>query len=317
MAAVALFRYYVKHDVLPSGVEPPWPSTAPLAAACVFVYLAAGMRWLLDRNILQRLLRPYRETSIAGALLCVTLVILVKLALRFWLVPSSPGISVKSFIAATCMLALAKPAIFFVAHVVYFGPIVVAAVLLWPEVARNVRTLGLGAVLAAVLALLMGMTSESRHLAPFIPLLVAMTIQAMERASLSTRHDVVFVLLALFVSKVWLPINAGPFRGVPAEFPDQFYFMNQGPWMSGFSYFVEGAVVLGVAIVLGGWYCRGCAPASLAKPQANNGPSGKNMLEGERDTWGRLGFSRHRHPSTRNIPSRRFTWSGRVSRRSR
>ena len=257
MVAVALFRYYVKHDVLSEDKELPWPSMVPLAAACVFVYLAASMRWLLDRNILQRLLRPYRETSVACVLLCATLVILVKLAVRFWLVPSSPGISVKYFITATCMVALAKPAIFFVAHVVYFGPIVGAAVFFWPEVARNVRALGLGAVLAVILTLLMGITSESRHLTPFIPLLVAMTVQAMDRPALSYWHDVAFALLALFVSKIWLPINAGPFHGARPSSRISSISSNHGPWMSGLSYFVQGTVIVGVAIVLAGWYRRG------------------------------------------------------------
>ena len=160
--------------------ELPWRQLVPLAAACVGFYLAAATRRLLDRDVLRRLLWPFPETSALSVILCLTLVIAVKVTVWLWLVPSSPGISVRHFIKTTSLLALVKPGIFFVAHVVYFGPIVWEAVWLWSKVAQNVRSLGLGAVLAAALAILMSITSESRHLIPFIPLLVAATAWAMD-----------------------------------------------------------------------------------------------------------------------------------------
>ena len=180
MVAMGLFRYYIKGDSPPPSAELPWRQLVPLAAACVGFYLAAATRRLLDRDVLRRLLWPFPETSALSVILCLTLVIAVKVTVWLWLVPSSPGISVRHFIKTTSLLALVKPGIFFVAHVVYFGPIVWEAVWLWSKVAQNVRSLGLGAVLAAALAILMSITSESRHLIPFIPLLVAATAWAMD-----------------------------------------------------------------------------------------------------------------------------------------
>ena len=253
MVAMGLFRYYIKGDSPPPSAELPWRQLVPLAAACVGFYLAAATRRLLDRDVLRRLLWPFPETSALSVILCLTLVIAVKVTVWLWLVPSSPGISVRHFIKTTSLLALVKPGIFFVAHVVYFGPIVWEAVWLWSKVAQNVRSLGLGAVLAAALAILMSITSESRHLIPFIPLLVAATAWAMDSEPLCRAQTWAFVVWALVLAKFWLPIDAGTFSHAASDFPEQLYFMNQGPWMSGVSYLVQGTVVILAGMVLKLW----------------------------------------------------------------
>ena len=110
---MGLFRYYIKGDSPPPSAELPWRQLVPLAAACVGFYLAAATRRLLDRDVLRRLLWPFPETSALSVILCLTLVIAVKVTVWLWLVPSSPGISVRHFIKTTSLLALVKPGIFF------------------------------------------------------------------------------------------------------------------------------------------------------------------------------------------------------------
>jgi len=256
IVVVAAYLFYVKHVILASHVAQTWRATAPLAIGIVFVFLAVAVRWLIDQDILTRLVHGYREMSFRPLIMTATMFALAKLALHFWLIPrfESAAASITFVVQAEFVSSIAKPAVFLVAHVVYYGPIILVAIFFWPSITANLRSLGLGAVLTALLGLVQGVTSESRHLLAFLPLLVALAAQAMERARLPRGHDIVFVLTTLVASKFWMPmtvVSHGPFDA----FPSQSYLMNQGPWMSNLSYAIQSAAVL-VLLAIFGWYYR-------------------------------------------------------------
>jgi len=173
-------------------------------------------------------------------------------ALRtFVFVPSAePGYTVKQYLCAVLVSSVAKPGVFFVAHVVYFGPIVVAAILLWPRVCERIRGQGPGVVILAGTAVVLSIGSESRQLVSFLPLVAAFTVPAIDELPRARWHDVVFLAAGLVASKCWLPLNHGPTTGNLLEFPDQLYFMNQGPWMSDGMYLAQGMIVLAMAAAL-------------------------------------------------------------------
>jgi hypothetical protein len=257
VAAAILYYHYVRGRLV-ENVAPTWEATVPLAVACVLVYLAAAFRWLVDREVVERLLRPLRETTLRAVLLAVAAVAVVKAITHFWLVPLPGGdVQPSQAMKTEWLLSIAKPGIFLVSHVVYFGPIVLAAVAFWPRVAAVLRSWGLGPVLAALVGLMLSVTSESRHLLAFVPLLFIATVQALEAVRLPKGLASAFVVATLVLSRFWLPLGAAEFTGDPMQMPDQVFFMSQGPWMAGVSYLVMSVVVLGTGLVLGAWYWFG------------------------------------------------------------
>jgi len=166
-------------------------------------------------------------------------------------VPSAAtGYTLKQYLCTILVSSMAKPGISLVAHAVYFGPVVLASVLLWPRVCERIQGEGLGMVVLAWAAVVLSIASESRQLVSFLPLIAAFTVRAMEEISRPRWHDLVFLGAAVVASKCWLPLNHGPTTGNLLEFPDQFYFMNQGPWMSDGMYQMQGAIVAALAAVL-------------------------------------------------------------------
>ncbi|MEO8550185.1 MAG: hypothetical protein ABI678_09425 [Kofleriaceae bacterium] len=132
--------------------------------------------------------------------------------------------------------------------VVYWGPIVIVAALAWRRVAAVAVGWGPGAVIALALVVAFASGANSRqwnHLAPF---LVAATIVATAEVW-TVRRALGFAALALAWSKVWLTLGYDQPLGF-WEFPNQRYFMNQGPYASDAMYLVHVAAVAVTAFVL-------------------------------------------------------------------
>jgi len=250
VAVAAAWRVVVVGQTI-DGAGPIWYSWAPLAAVLVCAYLAAATWWLIDRQALARLRRVFTEPQQRGVLAALGLAAAVAALRTFVFVPSAePGYTVKQYLCAVLVSSVAKPGVFFVAHVVYFGPIVVAAILLWPRVCERIRGQGPGVVILAGTAVVLSIGSESRQLVSFLPLVAAFTVPAIDELPRARWHDVVFLAAGLVASKCWLPLNHGPTTGNLLEFPDQLYFMNQGPWMSDGMYLAQGMIVLAMAAAL-------------------------------------------------------------------
>jgi hypothetical protein len=142
------------------------------------------------------------------------------------------GVEVPAQIVFTNLIlsAIRAPAIFLVAHVVYFGPIVIVTVLYWRQISELIRDFGGGLLLVTSLALIFSLMSESRIIINFLPLFAMVSAGVLDRrGGLSATKVVVFAVLAFFMSHVWLPIN---------DNFDLFYFMNFGPWMERKAYTV-------------------------------------------------------------------------------
>jgi hypothetical protein len=239
------------------GAEPVWYSWMPLAAALLCAYLAVAAWWLIDRDAVSRLRRPFHQSRSRAAMSALSLLAVVVFLRAVVFAPSgAPGYTLKQFLCAILVSAVAKPGICLVAHVVYFGPIVLATVFLWPQVCKRMRRQGLAMVIVAGAAVLLSVASESRQLLSFLPLLAAFAVQAIDDLPRRRWHDMTFLATGVVLSKCWLPLNVGPLTGNLLEFPDQLYFMNQGPWMSNLAYLIQGAIVLVFAAVFG-WMYRG------------------------------------------------------------
>lgn len=234
---IGLGFHYLAHPVQSLGmakfatwVRRDWlVVTVPLLAAVLF----AGWYMLLDQPALWNLRALVRRQRVGHVVLALGGIIAI-LVVRAWWVgrvgTRGPGPTGAHFLCQVTLEALRGPLWGLVHHVVYFGPIVVVAVLCWPDVCRMVGRWGHGAVLALVVVVAFSAASESRQFIHLLPLLVAATAAATDTRWTPLRAAG-FAVLALPWSKLWLSIGYNA-PGDWRVFPSQRYFMQLGPWAS-------------------------------------------------------------------------------------
>lgn len=143
-------------------------------------------------------------------------------------------------------MSIRKPGLFFLAHVVYFGPVLLLAALNWKRVCGIFHGNGFGLTLCAMVNLLLALDCESRHLIHFLPVIVLVVVQSVAGLRWRAVHYGLFAGISLVCSKVWLDIAAMPDPYNFEEFPTQLLFMNLGPWMSWSMYFLQGGCAAAV-----------------------------------------------------------------------
>jgi hypothetical protein len=152
------------------------------------------------------------------------------------------------FLHRLLVLSVAQPGLFLVAHPVYLGLVVPLLALFWPEVVRTARGLGAGVMLFLWGHLVWGLHPESRTAIDVLPLLVLLVTVAAESRLRARGGLVVLGVLALAVSKVWLPLNARVVYGEHIQVP--WYSMHHGPLMTAQDYAWQAAGLLAVSALL-------------------------------------------------------------------
>jgi len=137
------------------------------------------------------------------------------------------------------------PGMFWVAHVIYFGPILACLLLLWKPVCQQVHRYGLAVPALLGLTLAVSIHSESRLLMMFYPMIVPFLIKALDRFSWTWIGWLCWLVISAVYSKFWLRFHpASDWSSDSFDFPKQFYYMNFGHHMSHSMYLLQGAVVL-------------------------------------------------------------------------
>jgi hypothetical protein len=235
--------WWLDANVLRLGDSTTHPGRSLVAAAGLGAYLFVVFKRLLNRRAYYRTRFWLDSLSLGSAL-----VMMVFLAGRYWLLRTWPhGRSLYATPEMLCLLshvALRMPALSMVAHIVYFGPVVILATIHWPTIAGQMHRYGPGLVLAIGFGLPLAMDPESRHVIHLLPLMTPFVVKAMEGLRWSTLGTAAFSLVSLIGSRVWYTIGGAPDARHWSEFPAQNYFMSQGPWMSTPMYLVQGAAVL-------------------------------------------------------------------------
>jgi hypothetical protein len=221
----------------------------PVTYASIFALVALGLHLVLRERALwnvrayaRALWTPRLAFALAG---CVAVVVLRQLWLRRVATRGS-GPTFDQFQCEHLLAALRGPLWGVVHHVVYYGPIVLVAIAAW----RRIAKLPWGPAGALGLAMIVGFAvgSQSRQMIHLAPLLVTATIAA-TASWWTTRRVLVFAVLYLAWSKLWWKIGYDqPLKW--SEWPNQRYFMTQGPWASDEMFVVHLAGVLVTAIVL-------------------------------------------------------------------
>jgi hypothetical protein len=212
----------------------------------VLIAYAAAVAWslLASRRLFEpatyaRGLHPWRLIAAAATFV----------ALRWALgqAATAPGMTLARHVRHVFLYNWGKPALFLLAHVVYFGPVVILLLLYWRAARDRLHQLGLGLTAYAAFQLGHSINSESRQLVDGLPLYALLAAAAAERAGFQRRHVLLVAALGLATSKSWLPINRGDW-GSPDQVPAQLYFMNMGPSMTGTTLLLQAAAAMLVLV---------------------------------------------------------------------
>jgi hypothetical protein len=217
------------HDLLP----------VTLLILLAFVVLSA--RGLFDNAALFDL-ENGRRTSIARRCAVVALILVA----TQWTVrglSTAPGMTPARHLRNLVLYATSQPGLFLVAHAVYFGVLPLVLVTHWSRACRAAHRLGPGMTLYVAACLAHAVNPESRQLIDGLPAFVLLGVLALETSALPSRAGWCIAALGLAASKVWLPINQGPF-GSSVDYPAQYYFMNHGPTMAPASFWLQAAIVV-------------------------------------------------------------------------
>jgi hypothetical protein len=245
-----LDRHYDPHI----GTGPIFLPVVRLSWLVSAAFLFWGLRTLLrDRRVFDVRLILRGLLTVPGALAVALFVGLT--LLRPHLSSGAHGLSVADHVDVTAFTALKAPGIFLLAHVLFFGPIVLVVCLRWSDLVRVLHGAGLGPTLIALLAVLFALNSESRKLFNFAPMVLPFVAVLLDRLQPPRRELAVFAIVSLLSSKVWLTLD-GRLRGPASDFPSQTLYLSVGPWMSLTMYALQLVVVAVVAVWIARWLPR-------------------------------------------------------------
>jgi hypothetical protein len=236
--------------VIDFNAEPPLVPLLPVSAAVSVAYLAVALFPLL--RLRQLYLAGYwiRRLLTWDALLAAAVFLAVK-GIQFPLSNGKSAFDLGHRLRFTLMTSVAKPGVFFLAAVVLYGPLVLAAAFLWRPICRLIHAQGVGPTLCAVAGVLLGLCSEERGAMNLYPMLVPFVLLAMQGARWPRASYWLLGVLTVVSSKLWLPINSGPFTtSDPETYAGPKYFVTHGPWIGTPAYLLQGAAVIACAVAL-------------------------------------------------------------------
>ncbi len=148
----------------------------------------------------------------------------------------------KTFLLQVFARPLKYPLITFVGHFVYWGLLPVLLIIFAKDFVKNFTEKSPGHALALLFFLFLSIDSESRHIAPFLPILLVFLGSALDKANLAPKAAIFTVVTQLVLSHFYITINVDGFaesleQGNFFSPVAQRFFMNYGPWMTGISYF--------------------------------------------------------------------------------
>lgn len=130
--------------------------------------------------------------------------------------------------------SVAKPAIFIIAHTMFYGPIIILFAFYVKSTFKMALESGYGIYLYLITTLVLALNSETRMLMLSLPLFVYLVCKAVSTTFLPWRFVMIYGILSLLLSKFYLPITPSmkkPWIHV--------FNMNNGPWMHWDGYFIN------------------------------------------------------------------------------
>jgi hypothetical protein len=258
---LTVISYYVWNFRPDAHGLPAVESLVPISTALAAVYLILALLPLLAWQTLVRPLRLAWSLCSWGVPLWLFTNLITKVACE-WLRPGSAAETSQGMLKfvfhdanSIFLRSVIAPLIFLVCHVVYAGPFVLILMLHWRALCKRFGGFGLDMVLFAGLVVILALDSETRHLLVALPFLALFAGREIDEQQVSRWFWAVYLALSIAFSAAWLTIgNAWSSDDMqrPREFPVQWYYMFQGPWVSLTSYAIQATAVL-LALICFGW----------------------------------------------------------------
>lgn len=242
---------------------------SPVSVSLVGVYLFFGLSFLLDSRGLWNDLHPARLLRRQWFWIAGSVFLVAEVLVRSIDAEPTKFTHLKT-VSDTFFTSITKPGIFFVAHVLLYGPLVVFLLFLWRPISRNIRRQGSGLILCFALALVLSVGSESRKLLNFYPFVALFLVQAAEGIATKSLRLATMAVFSLIISKIWLPMSHGvtaPFFGTVSWFT--LYASSRGPWIDKQWFAVQLPVVAALALLAYMWCSRGRKKASVGRTNSN------------------------------------------------
>jgi hypothetical protein len=138
------------------------------------------MIYLLDCGILYQprcliKIMAFNRATVMATVIMVAVILLVQT-----FASHRPGRSLTLEVSNMIWSSIIQPASFYVAHVNYFGPLVIVCTILWKHVCNVSHSLGVGFSLVMAIGFALSIGSGSRHLMNFVPFFILCTVIAVE-----------------------------------------------------------------------------------------------------------------------------------------
>ena len=201
--------------------------------------------------------REYNSKQLWGGLgLIVLCYVGVKYILRLLANSESGALDNFSLFKGVIESCATDPLCFIESFFCYFGPVVLIVLLLWNKTAKYIAVKGLGFFFVIALAIFFSLRPEARVSIMFVPFMVLPCMEYIDTRNLKSWVVPVYIVVSLFLSHVWFPINIEGMEAAFGEetfanlssFPAQRYFMCTGHWQSHEMY----ALWMFVTIIIGG-----------------------------------------------------------------
>lgn len=207
----------------------------------LWVMMQNTVDWVKSWKMLSHKLKPVKIMSFFGVLLAASL-------LLFLLSGSNSNVSLRSLFQAFIKGLLNYPLDFITGHLMYYGLLVVTALVFMSRIIKETALLGIGFTLAMVLLMFFALHPNSTTMVPFLPLLVLALVKGIRRYKLQWKEVLIAGGINLLLSMFWVRINVpgveeAMLEGIKDSFPVQRYWMHFGH--------VQSLPVYGVVLVIG------------------------------------------------------------------
>lgn len=152
---------------------------------------------------------------------------------------------------SVCVLsAIAKPGLFFIAHLAFLGPVVILIMFYLKDIMRTSLQDSFGMMLFIIGTAVLALNSQTRQIDFNYPFMIYLVCLIMDKKLITNQSLIIYLIAGLIISKVYYLINVEPLTGSILTFPFQRFMMNSGTYMNWGGYFVNlGLFILAIIFV--------------------------------------------------------------------
>jgi hypothetical protein len=138
---------------------------------------------------------------------------------------------------------LIKPGIFLTMQVATWGPVTLLFIIYCKQMFKKAYNENLALVVLLLISFYFGLNPQYRFNTFLMPITIFLLCMVMQDLKINYKFNLWFGLIALFSSKIYLPLNVGNMPSEPSSYDLlhtglQRFFMNSGDWVSWRGYYI-------------------------------------------------------------------------------